>query len=246
MKLEVIKNKEPDLPLCEMNCDNGIAEHLNNFELTKFFNGHTVNLFCGRSGSGKTSLLYSFFKASGKNNRVFKKVFHNIFLFQPRNSRGSMKDNIFDKELPENKKYDDLDYDSLSEVIERCKEEDPKYNNCIIIDDFGAKLKNPELKELFKELVFNRRHLRVSLYFLNQTYISLEKDIRKLFSNVVLFKTAKSEFEKVMEELLEQKKDIIPELMRLVYDKKHSWLLINVDSQRTFKKFDEIIIKEEE
>jgi hypothetical protein len=91
----------------------------------------------------------------------------------------------------------------------------------------------------------NRRHKHVSIYFLVQTYFSIEKDIRKLFSNVVLFKTAKSEFEKVMEELLEQKKDIIPELMRLVYDKKHSWLFINIDSQRLFKKFDEIIIKEE-
>jgi hypothetical protein len=245
MRLEVIKNKEPDLPVCEMVCDTGLAEHLNNYELTKFFNAHSVNLFCGRSGSGKTSLLYALFKAGGKN-KVFKKVFHNIFLFQPRNSRGSMKDNIFDKELPEDKKYDDLNYDTLSEVIERCKEEDPKYNNCIIFDDFGAKLKNPEVKELFKDLVFNRRHYRCSIFFLNQTFISIEKDLRKLFSNVILFKTAKSEFEKVMEELLEQKKDIIPELMRLVYDKKHEWLFINVDSQRLFKKFDEIIIKEEE
>lgn len=244
-RLELVKNKQPELPLCEMLCDVNLGDHLNNYELTKFFNAHTVNLFCGRSGSGKTSLLYSLFKAGGKN-RVFKKVFHNIFLFQPPNSRGSMKDNIFDKELPEDKKFDDLNFDTLSEVIERCKEEDPKYNNCIIIDDFGAKLKNADVRDLFKDLIFNRRHYRCSVFFLNQTFISLEKDIRKLFSNIIMFRCGRGEMEKLFEEIIEQKKDMMLDIMKLVYDKKHNFLFINQDTQRMFKNFDEILIKDEE
>ena len=42
--------------------------------------------------------------------------------------------------------------------------------------------------------------------------------------------------------LLEQKKDYILPLMKLVYDEPHQYLFINTDSQRLFKGFDEIII----
>ena len=44
----------------------------------------------------------------------------------------------------------------------------------------------------------NRRHLHTSVYFLCQLYKSLEPDIRKLFSNIFLFKVSKKEMEDIM------------------------------------------------
>ena len=87
------------------------------------------------------------------------------------------------KDLP--KKYDELTYETLNDCLEKIKGDDPKFNNAIIIDDMTASLKDGDVKKLLKQLIYNRRHLRTSLFFLCQTYISIERDIRKLFSNIV-------------------------------------------------------------
>ena len=237
-RLRIKKNDSPALKTLEMLCDGGLADKLNNYDLTTFMNTHSTNLFIGRPGSGKTSLLYSFFKSK----ELFAKVYHNIFLFQPSASRSSMKDKLFDK-LPDENKYEELSFENLNDVMTRIKDEDKEYNNCIIFDDMGAYLKNKETKQLLKELIYNRRHLRTSIFFLVQTYLSIEKDIRKLFSNIFLFKVSKKELETIFEEVVEREKDNILPISRLVYDKPYEYLFINTDTGRLFKKFDEILME---
>ena len=239
--ISIQHNMKPDLPLCEMNCDSGLHKKLNKYELSRFLNAHATNLFIGRPGSGKTSLLYSFFKS----NELFKKVFHNIFLFQPSHSRASMKDKLFDK-LPEEQIFDELNYDSLSSVMDTIKNEESKCNNCIIFDDMTAYLKNNDTLKLFKELVNNRRHLHTSIFFLVQTYHSIPKEIRRLFSNVFVFRVSKNELETVFEELVEKRKDCILEISKVVYDKPYNYLYINTESQRVFKNWDELIWKDDD
>ena len=90
----------------------------------------------------------------------------------------------------------------------------------------------------------NRRHLHTSVYFLCQTYKSLEPDIRKLFSNIFLFKVSKKEMEDIMNEIIEGHKNDIDEIIKLVFDKPYNYLFINTDSQRMFKNFDEIIFSD--
>ena len=235
--LSIEKNNSPTLKTLEMLCDGGLADKLNKYDLTSFMNTHATNLFIGRPSSGKTSLLYSFFKSK----ELFAKVYHNIFLFEPSASRSSMKDKLFDK-LPDENKYEELSFENLNDVMTRIKDEDKEYNNCIIFDDMGAYLKNKETKQLLKELIYNRRHLRTSIFFLVQTYLSIEKDIRKLFSNIFVFKVSKKELETIFEEVVEREKDNILPISRLVYDKPYEYLLINTDTGRLFKKFDETLI----
>lgn len=239
MSLTIIKNKAPDLKTCNMICDNLLHEKLENYELTKFLNTHSTNLFIGKPRSGKTSLLYSFFKSK----KLLNKVYHNIYIFQPSHSRTSMKDNIFGTLAPE-KQFEELSFDDLNKVLEKIKEEDNKKNNCLIFDDQTAFLKNKDTLKLFKELIFNRRHLRTSIYFLVQTWYSVPKDIRRLFSNVVIFRTSKDELENLFSEVIEKNKDLIPQITKLVYDKPFEYLFVNTDSQRLFKKFDEIIVND--
>jgi len=243
MKIKIIENDKPDLPVCQMKCDAGLAEHLNNYEVTKFMNCHSINLLIGKPGSGKTSLLYSFFKGGGKK-KIFKKVFHNIYLFQPNASRASMKDSIFDV-LPDNKKYNELTAENLQAVMDNIKLAGPDENHAIIFDDVGSSLKNNDTKRMFKELVYNRRHLHVSIFFLVQSYLSIEKDLRKLFTNLFVFKIAKSEMQNLFEELIEQKKEYMLDIMKFAYDKPHQFLFINTDTGRTFKGFDEIVIDDD-
>lgn len=240
MSITIKKNVRPKLDVCKMLCDGGLDKKLDMYDVTKFMNQHATNLLIGKPRSGKTSMLYSLFK----NKKLFAKVFHTIYIFQPSASRGSMKDDIF-SQLDGDQLFEVLTFQNLQSVLERIKSAPFEENHAIIFDDQTAYLKNKETLQMLKELIYNRRHLHTSIFFLVQTWYSVPKDIRKLFSNIFLFKTSKCEMETIFEEVIEQDKSIIPKLQKLVFDVPYNYLFINTDSQRLFKNFDEIIIDEE-
>jgi GTPase SAR1 family protein len=223
-----------------MKCDGGLHPKLEMYELTKFLNTHTTSLFLGKPRSGKTSLIYSLFKSQ----KLMKKVFTSIYIFQPSASRESMSDQLFNQ-LPKDQLYEELTFDNLNEVLGKIKSATSDENHCIILDDMTAYLKNKDTLQLFKEIVFNRRHLHVSLYVLSQTYISVPKEIRKLFNNLFIFKCSKSEIENLFEEIVEQKKELVPIISKMVFDKQYNFLFINTESGRMFKGWDEIIINDD-
>ena len=237
MSIQIKINDKPNLKKCIMNCDDGLHDKLNNYELTKFINSHSTNLFLGKPKSGKTSLMYSFFKSP----KILKSVFHKIYIFQPSASRGSMVDKIFDK-LPEDQLYEELTYDNLKEVIDKVKNEEPTYQSCLILDDMTAYLKDKETLKIFKEMVFNRRHLHLSIYVLSQSWFSVPKDIRKMFNNLFIFKVSKNELENIFEEVVEEDKDYIQKISKIVYDEPFQYLFINTETQRMFRGFDELIL----
>ena len=232
--LSIKRNKKPSLPICNMNCDMKLHPKLDEYDLTKFMNCHATNLIIGKPVSGKTNLLYSLFKSKKMFNRVYDKV----FLFQPSLSRASMKDKIFDT-LPDDQKFDELTLENLELVNENLDEDG---NNCLILDDMGAYLKDNTTRKLLKEMVYNRRHKHLSIFFLVQTWYSVEKDLRKLFSSIFIFRVSKQELENIFEEVVEQRKEIIGDVAKLVFDEKYNFLFLNTDSGRMFKNWDEIII----
>ena len=232
-KLKLKINDKPDLPVCKMNCDTELHSKLNKYELTTFLNNHSTNLFCGTPGSGKTNLMYQFMKSKHLLNKVYDK----IYLFQPSESRSSMVDKLFDK-IPDEQKYDELTYENLSNVNDQLSNEE---NSCIIFDDQGAYLKDNEIKKLLKEMIMNRRHKHLSIFFLVQTYFSVEKDIRRLFSNLFIFRVNKTSLMTIFDEVVEDHKKHADEIIQLVYNKPYQYLFINVNTQRLFKGFDEIL-----
>jgi len=235
--MEIIKLKAPTIVPPQMTCDKPLHEKLNAYELTRYMNRHSTNLLLGRPGSGKSSLMWSFLK----NKKLLNGVYHNVYLFQPEHSRASIKNNIF-KKHDESKMFDELTYDNLSEVIERIKGTDPKENNVIIFDDMASFLKNKDTLILFKSLIFNRRHIRTSIFFLNQTYYSVPKELRRLFSNIFLFKVSKNEMKNLFDEVVEddQVKDMMPIISKVVFNKPYQYLFINTDEQKFYKCFDRI------
>jgi adenylate kinase family enzyme len=236
--ISIKQNKKPILPSCEMLCDKKLHPKLDEYDLTKFLNMHSTNLIVGRPGSGKTSMIYSFMKSK----KLLAKVYDKIYLFQPEQSRQSMKDKLFDQ-LPEDQKFDELTVDNLEYIKDNLDEDD---NTAILFDDMGAYLKNNETRKLLKELIMNRRHYHISIYFLVQTWYSIEKDVRKLFSNLFIFKCSRHEMLNITSEMIEQHNDKINEIVKIVYDKPHNFLFINVDSQKMFRGFDELIFNEDE
>jgi len=148
-----------------------------------------------------------------------------------------MKDKLFDS-IPDEQKFGELNLENLNEVETNLSDG----NNIIIMDDMTAYLKDNEISKKLKEFVYNRRHKHLSIIFLVQSWISVPKDIRKLFSNIFIFKVSKKEMETIFEEVIELPKDYILPIIKLVFDKPYQFLFVNTDSQRMFKNFDELLI----
>ena len=239
--ITIKKNEQPKLTKCVMKCDNKLHDKLDKYELTKFMNTHSTNLLIGKPRSGKTSTLYSYFKSP----KLLRKVYHNIYIFQPSHSRSSMADDLFGK-LPAEQLYDELDEDNLNEVMNTIKDKDEDENNCIIIDDMSSYLKDHDVAKLLKNLIMNRRHYHCSVYFLTQTYFSVPREIRRLFSNMFIFKVSKDELTNIFNEVVEDKTkyNLINEIRKMVFDKSYNYLFLNTDSGRMFKNWDELIFPE--
>ena len=62
-----------------------------------------------------------------------------------------------------------------------------------------------------------RRQLHCSIFFLVQTWLSVDRDIRKLFNNIIIFRCSKMEMNLVFEELIESKSKFQDEIIKLIY-----------------------------
>ena len=99
--------------------------------------------------------------------------------------------------------------------------------------------------EVLKRLIFNRRHLKLNIIITSQSYVNLPLNLRKNISNLILFKPSKKEFQLVFDELVETKKELFQDVMKISYDDPHNFLFLNVNSQRMFKNWDELIFHDE-
>lgn len=238
--IRIKTNDKPRLPKCEMVCDTILDEKLNKYDLTSFLNCHSMTLLIGKPKSGKTSLLHSMFEHKGLLRYCFTKV----YLFQPVQSGASISQSIFDS-IPEDQRYSELNYDNLYEVKSRIEEDAAQgLSSCIIFDDVTAELKNKDTVQLFKQLAFNRRHLRLSMYFLVQTWFSVPKELRRLWSNIFVFKVSKNEMSNIWSEIIEHADEFMTPVMKMIYNEPYKFLFINTDTQRMFNSWDEILFED--
>jgi Poxvirus A32 protein len=237
MNISIVKNVQPKLEIPVMRCDTRLSPKLDMYELTKMLNKHSTNLVIGKPGQGKSSLIYGLFKSK----KLLYQCYNHIYVFQPQQSMDSVKDPIFSS-LPEDQIFNELTYESLENVLNMIKNSDDDESSCIIFDDMGSHLKQSETLMMLKEMMMNKRHLHLSIFFLVQTYYSCPKEVRKLFNNLFIYKVNQSEMNVIFEETVELDKKYIPKLLKIVYDRPHTFLFLNVESQRMFKNFDEILI----
>lgn len=247
--ISIKKNDEIKLNIPSFLCDNNcVGEHLMNHDLTKFLNVYAFNAVIGRPGSGKTSLSIAFM--TQPNPRIYKKTHHHVFIMMPQNSINSLKKNPFKKLLehkPENH-YEELNDESISDIYQRVNDYSKDNEKTLLfIDDMTADLKKSKyVIDTLKKLVFNRRHLKLNIIITAQSYVNIPLDLRKCITNCIMFKPPKKEFELLFQELIESKKDLFLDVMKIVYTEKNNFLFLNVPSQTLFKNWDELIIKEDD
>jgi KaiC/GvpD/RAD55 family RecA-like ATPase len=242
MRITLKKNKALKLSIPSFTCDdNPLGEHLNEYDMLSNLNCFGFTCLIGKPGSGKTSIVISWLTGKGKN-KVFRKIFDNIILCMPESSRNSLKKNIFENHDP-TKMFEELTIDSINNIYNMLlKNSKEKEKTLLILDDVGASLKRNDIQTILKKIIFNRRHLKVHIIVMLQSFTTAPLVIRKLYTNVIMFKPSKKEFETLFEELFETKKDNAIEIMNFVYDRPHQYLFLNVDSQRMYKNFDEVIV----
>lgn len=242
--IEIIKNEKLKLTTPKFLCDdNPVGEHLNRYPMLKHLNTYGFTGIIGKPGSGKTSLLVSFLTGRGKN-KIFRKCFNHLLLVMPTSSRESMAKNIFEKH-DTNKMWDELDYTTAEKIYEKLlASTEQGESTLLVLDDVGASLKNKDIQKLLRLIIYNRRHLKVHIVILIQSFLSLPKEVRKLLTNIIMFKPSKVEFENLMDECFEMKKDKAIDLMHYVYNKPHQYLFLNIENQKMYTDFDEIIMPE--
>jgi hypothetical protein len=216
------------------------------FENKSFF-----YIIVGKPGSGKTSVLINMMD----NPKIYKKVFTKILLCMPKNSRLSLKDNIFE-DLPEDQLFDTLNESILTKIksikdeFEQDKEdrlENGKPPICrhqlLILDDVTAHLKESENINMLIELATNRRHYNLSIILLVQFLRSIPRPIRFFTTSCIFFKASNNLDTAVLrEEYINLPKNIFESLLNFVFDTDaHDYMIINKDTNTYYKKLQKII-----
>ena len=239
MRLEILD--KPKLNPVKMNCDDIIDDKLLKYPMVEDLFSHTsFNVILGKMGTGKSSLITNFVKT------VFKKCFEHIIIFIPAGSRKSIENDIYGKHLPDSDLYDTLTDSNLDEVIEKLEESSEKCENTLlIIDDFQAALKDPDVLARLQKIVTRMRHMRVTIFILQQNFQKMAKFLRELVTNVITFNVGKSQLNKLFEETVQIDKDKYQALVDLAFQNKHDWIAINVNGNRNiYKGFDRIVFDE--
>jgi len=237
--ITIKKLDKPELKQVKMNCDNVIHEKLLKYPMVaEAFSTTSFNCICGKMGQGKTSLLTSLVKS------VFKKCFETIYVFMPSNSRASIENDIYGKHLPKEQLFDTLDYDNISQVYEEIQEHSAEgYNSLIIIDDFQVALKDPEIIKILQKIITKMRHLRTTIFLLQQNFQALAKPLRELVSNLIVFNLGKSQLEKIFDEVIQLDKDKYQQIIDTCFTDPHDWILINLHkSRKIYRMFDEVVL----
>ena len=235
--ITIKENDRPKLNRPEFSVDTELHSKLNKFEITSLMNKSNFTLFLGKPGSGKSSLLISMLNTSC----LFKKCYHTIILFCPSGSRNSIKNDFWDY-LPQEQIYDEVIPENLQEAYDIAQNNsEDGYTTLFIFDDVQKYFKESENEKLLLHFYNNRRHTRLSMWFACQNFMQISRKIRMGLTDAFIFKVSKIESENIFTELIEDNKDKYTDILKLCYQEKHSFMYINIPSQRIFSNWDEII-----
>ena len=235
MKIKLIELEKPNVEKVVFNCDEKLCDSLDKFPMVRDnLNTFKTSVILGRQGSGKTSLTINIIK------KLYKKKFHKIYIFMPRTSMASLKNNIFDA-LPEDQKFDELNYENIYNLNETIKENrENGLKSLVIMDDVQRALKDNQVVKIFKEMIANQRHLNCSFIILLQNYFALDNKVRELIHNVIFFKMDKKQNKKIFEEVAEMPSNAFYEINDFIFDEPYNWCLINQRNKKIYKMFDEV------
>ena len=164
----------------------------------------------------------------------------------PTNSRASIENDIYGKHLPSEQLFDALTLENITQVYEEVQElSKEKWHSLLIIDDFQVALKDPHIIKVLQKIITKMRHLRCTIFLLQQNFQALAKPLRELVSNLITFNLGKSQLEKIFDEVIQLDKDKYQQIIDLCFHDPHDWILINLHKSRTiYRMFDQLVVHE--
>eukprot|EP00873_Tetraselmis_striata_P039849 jgi/Tetstr1/460113/TSEL_005429.t1 len=168
----------------------------------------------GSAGSGKTSLMVNMLRSP----QMYFPAFKHVHLVMPPHSLASLDVKIFKKH---DKTYPDLDWATLDKIHEKTREAaDEEDFSLLVIDDMAVALKDSENQRLMKLLIYNRRHPRLSIIMLVQSFNTIPLPVQKTISHFAMLKFKnKREYEAIFKELIFLDPHTADSLMRFVFAK---------------------------
>ena len=237
--MQIIEHTKPKLPKIKMLCDDVIDEKLTQHEAIKVcFSKSSTTLVAGGTGSGKTTWVLQMLKG------VFKKCFHEIILVMPQNSFASInpKDNPFLHIDPENI-YHELNVDVLSEIYAKLEESSAEgHYTLLIIDDFGAALKEKPIEFVLNRVFTTQRHLRVSVFLLIQNYYQPSKRLREVATNLIMHNSSRSQNLKMLKEQFNITENQFSQLLKLM-PTTHDYCILNLKYKKIFNNWNEVVFE---
>jgi hypothetical protein len=243
-----VKTNEPlKLKLPTFRVDGRLAAHLDENELLKCMNRHFACAVMGKAGSGKTSLVQGLLGT----RTAFKRVFDQVFIFIPPNSRDSIKNSVFEK-LPANQVYDNLNGETLRHAFQRVEENSRNEKTSLIVfDDVQQWFRHKEVEPLLLHMQNNRRHNRLSLIYIAQSYQKISRQVRMGLTHLFCFKLSKSNLDDIYDELGEISPQdwagVLREYKRRLKSdpEGHPFLFIDTNHQKYFIDWDELQVDDE-
>lgn len=242
MSFSIKKHVAPIMKLPKFSVDSQLAEKLNKYELMTLLNRHHFACLLGKAGQGKSSLEIGLLQTPS----LMKSVFHHIFLFCPPNSRASISNDFWAKNLPDEQIFDEVTLDNLRHVYtiaQDCAKDGLK--TLIIFDDTQKYFKDShEIEKMLLHMVNNRRHAMLSMHMLCQNYFSIPKQVRQALTHLFIFKVSKTEMRNIFDEQVEMENGLFNKIISACFKDKHDFVFIDTNSKRVFHNFDEIVYQE--
>ena len=226
-----------DLTIPKFSVDNSLGEHIPE-PLPR--QAHFV-AFLGPPRSGKTSLSTALLCQASP--RVYRGVFEHVHLVIPQASFLSMTNSPFAHHDPRkvHHTFDAPLLAALTPILEQRARARRPENTLLIIDDFAANLKDAELRKHLERFANNRRHLRLSVWLIAQTYRALPLSTRKLLTHAFLFRPSNtSELESIRSELVPIDKRMFEAVFQHVFPPgadPHQFMTLDMSSGHIYNRF---------
>jgi len=200
-------------------------------------NGTIWGIF-GKGGSGKTSVFLSLWKSK----EFLRGHFDEVHYIVREGSYNSVKGNPFqhhDKvhhELTPGLLHE-IHEDTLERKEDCLKNDDPIEKTCIIIDDFGSSLKDPDIQYALKQIMNIARHANLYIVFICQTYKMMPTELRRILTHISIYKPNAEEYDIICKEILLKKKSVCQQIYDYVFDELYNHLDINMKTGELRKNF---------
>ena len=203
-------------------------------------NGSIV-VMCGPPASGKTNLLMNMMI----DKNFYKQKFHNVYLVSPESSFMSIKNHPFQDH---DKVYHELTEDLIDGIYDELlsiKKETKKIQySLLIIDDYASDIKSKSIQSALKRLLVKSRHVSCSVIFTLQSFNLMPLTLRKLVTNLILFKPKNNKETESLNEILNMKQDEIHTLLRFAFDEQYNFLSIDTNTNELRKNWNLLEIQD--